>query len=239
MSRPLFSAMIAVVAVLPLAAAHAQSWGGPGWGGPGWGGPGRGAEPYWAGGDSPRGSRAEDSREGRVDVDRFVAEGDGARALGHGAIAVTSRGDGPDPVDSRNRATYEAAIVDRLAAVGYDTAVQPGEGSQAIELRVVRAQVRPEEAKRSPVSGEMALGTSNRGSMMGMAINVDLSKPRKALYSTRIEARIRDRTSNAVLWEGHAEIVTRDGDDRWTDQAIATKLAGALFDGFPRAGAGV
>ena len=227
MSRSILSAAIALTVVLPGAASQAQSWHGPGWG----------ADPQWARGRES--ARADDSREGRVDVDRFVAEGDGARALGHGVIAVVSRSDGPDPVDSRRQATYEAALVDRLAAVGYDTAGQPGEGAQAVELRVVRAQVRPEEARRSPVSGEMAVGAGNRGSMMGMAVNVDLSKPRKALYSTRIEARIRDRASNAVLWEGHAEIVTREGDERWTDQAIATKLAGALFDGFPRAGAGV
>jgi len=36
-----------------------------------------------------------------------------------------------------------------------------------------------------------------------------------------------------VLWEGRATIATRDGDDKWGDQAIATKLAEALFRRFP------
>jgi hypothetical protein len=79
----------------------------------------------------------------------------------------------------------------------------------------------------------MEVGVSNRGSYQALAIGVDLSKPRKALLSTRLEARIRDRASGAVLWEGRADIATRAGDPKWTDQAIATKLAAALFSGFP------
>ncbi|HNJ48934.1 MAG TPA: DUF4136 domain-containing protein, partial [Novosphingobium sp.] len=54
-----------------------------------------------------------------------------------------------------------------------------------------------------------------------------------ALISTRLEARVRDRASGKVLWEGRAQIVTRDGDERWGDQQVAARLAQALFDGFP------
>lgn len=79
----------------------------------------------------------------------------------------------------------------------------------------------------------MAVGVSNRGTMTGMAVNVDLSKPRGALVSTRLEARIRDRANDTLLWEGRAEMATRDGDSRWDQQAIAARLAEALFDGFP------
>ena len=90
---------------------------------------------------------------------------------------------------------------------------------------------------RKPVSGEMAVGVSNRGTMMGLGINIDLTKPKGALVSTRLEARIKDRTSGAVLWEGRADILTRQGDARWSDQKIAERLAAALFEGFPTAGA--
>ena len=77
------------------------------------------------------------------------------------------------------------------------------------------------------------MGISNHGTMMGMALNVDLTKPLPALLSTRLEARIRDRASGAVLWEGRAETRTREGDDRWAGQKLATHLAAALFDDFP------
>ena len=66
-------------------------------------------------------------------------------------------------------------------------------------------------------------------------LTVDLSKPLPPLVSTRLEARIRDRATNAVLWEGRAEVATRDGDEKWSEQDIAARLAEALFDGFPRA----
>jgi hypothetical protein len=135
--------------------------------------------------------------------------------------------------DARQGATFEAAVVDQLAKAGYDTMSAGGAQGQLAEVRVIRGVVRPEEAKRSPVSGETTVGVSNRGSYMGMAINVDMTKPAKALLSTRLMARIRDRASGKVLWEGRADIVTRDGDSRWTEQAIASRLAAALFDDFP------
>lgn len=228
MRTPAFPAALALLAALPLTPAFAApgDWSGPGWAGPGERGPG------WS---SPRWNRspaADRSSEGRVDVSRFVAEGDAAKALGHGSVTIAQQA---PLADSRRQATFEAAVIDRLAAAGYDTAARPEGAGQMVELRILRAEIRPEEKKRGPVSGEMTMGVGNRGSMMGMAVNVDLSKPLKALWSTRLEARIRDRASGAVLWEGHAEIATREGDERWGDQAVATKLAGALFDGFPRA----
>lgn len=222
------------------APAMAQGWGGRSWDGPGWG------RPDWNDSRMPSRSRAApgSEREGKVEVSRFVVEGDAARVLGHGIAVVSSNApagaDVDRPFDQRGQQVFEAAVIDRLADVGYDTATRPraDAGVQSVELSITRDEVVPEEQKRKPVSGEVTLGASNRGSMMGMALAVDLSKPRKALVSTRLEARIRDRATNAVLWEGRADMVTRDGDERWSDQAIAERLAGALFDGFPRAGGG-
>jgi hypothetical protein len=135
--------------------------------------------------------------------------------------------------DARSGATFEAAVIDQLAKAGYDTVTQKPDGGQIAEVRMIHDVVRPEEGKRNPVSGEATVGVSNRGSYTGLALNVDLTKPAKALVSTRLMARIKDRATGAVLWEGRADIVTRDGDDRWTEQAIATRLAAALFEDFP------
>lgn len=177
-----------------------------------------------------------DKPEGQIKVSRFVADGLAPGTLAHGAIAVAAA-----PAadwDPRELATYEAAVIDELVHAGYDTATPGSEGGQIVELRIARQQVEPQEAPHKPVSGEMTVGASNRGTMTGMAINIDLSKPRPALLSTRLEARIRDVASNKVLWEGRAEMPTREGDSRSTDQAIATKLAQALFDGFPNRSGG-
>jgi hypothetical protein len=199
--------------------------GGPGWGG-GWGGAG-----YPDGRSGNRG-RSDNANEGKVEVSRFVAPDLAAGTLGHGAITVTSA-DAPFESRPYSPPTFEAAIVDQLVHAGYDTTATDPSGGQIVELRVIRREVQPKEAAHKPVSGEMTVGASNHGSMMGMAVNVDLTKPRAALVSTRMEARIRDRQTNQVLWEGRAEISTRDGDADWTEQAIAAKLAQALFDGFP------
>jgi len=169
-------------------------------------------------------------QEGHVDADSFVAQ-DARATLGHGAIAIVPA-PGSD-ADSGDQAAYEAAVVDQLVKAGYETATPDPQGGQVAEVRIVRDVLLPEEAPHRPVSGSGTFGVSNRGTFTALAINVDLSKPKKALISTRLEARVRDRATDRVLWEGHAEMATREGSDRWTDQAIATRLAAALFRDFP------
>jgi hypothetical protein len=223
---PVLLAPVLLALVSAPAQARPGGWGGPGWGEPGW--------------DGPRASRdraasRDRSREGRVEVNRFVAEGDAAQALGHGTITVSSGTEGQDYVPQGNRAAFEAAVVDQLVHAGYETAHAQPAGRQLAELKVTQTVVEPAEARRKPVSGEVAMSVGNRGAAYGMALNVDLTKPLPPLVSTKLEARIRDRATNAVLWEGRAEVATREGDEKWSDQAIAARLAEALFDGFPRA----
>lgn len=214
-----------------------------GWGGSGWGG-GYGSswnDPLL---DRPiRSASRSDPREGRIQVSRFITQDlAGIDQLGHGAVAVSSlagpANDGPvagatqDYLAQGARAPFEAAVLDRLIAVGYDTVHADPTGGQVAELRVTREVLVPGEIKRSPVSGTAAMEVGTRGSAYGLGINVDMTKPRSALLSTRLDARIKDRATGKVLWEGNAQIATREGDDRWTEGAVATRLAEALFDDF-------
>ncbi|MBU0555190.1 MAG: DUF4136 domain-containing protein [Alphaproteobacteria bacterium] len=184
--------------------------------------------------DSPRAplsSSSRDPREGQVDAAQFMADGVADR-LGDGPVEISTLTGAIDDVGEA--APFEAAVIDQLVKAGYDTITAPSaDGGQITELRIRREVLVPEETKRKPVSGEMTVGTGTHGSMVGMALAVDLSKPLKALVSTRMEARILDKATGAPLWEGRAEIATREGDSRWTDQAIATRLAEALFERFP------
>ena len=219
-SQRLALGALALVIAIPAAPVLAQfrDWGPPST----WDRPGR------FGSDSaPSGP---DDREGKVNVARFVAAGQ-AGALGHGAIAINA--DTARLGDEINLPAFEAAAVDRLVAAGYDTQSPAGSETQIAELHISRSVVAPQEEKHKPVSGEMAVGVSNYGSMMGLAVNVDLTKPKKALLSTRVEARIRDKATGNILWEGHADIVTREGSPDWPEQKIAGRLAEALFKGFP------
>jgi len=195
--------------------------GAPGWGMGAWG------ERVAA----SNGFRSVSSREGKPEVATFLAEGDAARSLGKGIIAVVAA-PGDLAVDERSGATFEAAIENKLAQAGYETA-GAATSAQVAEVRLVRSEIEPAEPKHKPLSGEMTMGLSNHGSLIGLALRYDGSKPRGALVSTRLETRIRDRATGQVLWEGRAEILTRTGDERWTEQAVATRLATALFDRFP------
>jgi hypothetical protein len=188
-----------------------------GWGGPGWG---------------MRAPRAAPSLEGQIDVARFRAEGIDQAALFKGPIVVIRMPGDEGAEDPRLTATFEAAVEGQLVSHGY-LAGQSGDSGQIAEVRIVRSEAEPAEEKRNPVSGEMSVGVSNRGSMVGMAIHVDGNKPRKALIATRLETRIRDRASGQVLWEGRAQMFSRDGDERWDDDAIAARLSKSLFAGFP------
>lgn len=218
--------------VLPLVAASlaaTPALARPGGWGPGWDAPGWGPSPY--AGDWSR-SRDPGPVEGKVEVTRFTAEDVTPGTLGQGAVNVGASPTGAG-VEEFELKTYEAAVVDSLARAGYQTATTAGAAGQTVELRISHDVVVPEEGPKKPVSGEMTMGVSNRGSMMGMAVAVDLSKPKKALVSTRLDARIVDKASGKVLWEGRADIVTREGSDKWTDGAIAARLSKALFEGFP------
>lgn len=215
------SAILLLAALAGAAPALAQY----GWGRSGWG-----RSPFDDGRMLRSSASARDDREGRVDAAHFIAD-DAGDQLGHGPIAVTTMPGTTEP--ARASADYEAAMIDQLVKAGYDTMKPDPQGGQVAQIRIVRDVLVPQEDKRKPVSGEVTMGASNRGTMMGMAVAVDLSKPRKALVSTRMEAQIIDRASGKALWEGRAEIATREGDDKWTDQAIANRLAAAMFDRFP------
>lgn len=225
MSRHLLLAAAGTI-VLTLATAAAARPGG--WNNPGWGRPSASdwANARW---DNPRTARNDDDREGKVEVESFVAQSPAAQALGRGSVTIQI---------AEENAAYEAAVIDQLVKAGYDTLPAAEGAGQIAELRIVRNELVPAEGKRKPVSGEMDLGISNYGTSVGMGIHIDLTKPKKALVSTRLETRIRDKATGDVLWEGRADIATREGDGDWSEQDIAAKLAQSLFRKFPGATAG-
>lgn len=188
---------------------------------------GRGGPMMGQGWRGPDGQRASQPDK-RIAVEAFRA-GDAADLLGKGAITVAAT---PGTEADWKLPVYEAAVVDQLARLGYDTAVSGADGGQIAQIGITHTVVVPEEEKRKPVSGAMEVGVSNRGNYTAMALNVDLSKPRKAIVATRMDVRIRDKASGRVLWEGHAEAQTREDDDGLNNGAVAARLASALFARF-------
>lgn len=212
---------LAALAVLLSGTAQAQPMPGGMWGG-GYGG---GMMDQRLRGNDMRRS-AEPSK--KIDVEAYRAS-DAADTLGKGPITVSAA---PGAEAEWKLPVYEAAVVDQLAKLGYDTAVSGAEGGQVAQIGISHSVVVPEEAKRKPVSGAMEVGVSNRGNYSALALNVDLTKAKKAIVSTRLDVRIRDQASGRVLWEGHAEAQTREDDDGLNDGAVAARLASALFARF-------
>jgi hypothetical protein len=158
---------------------------------------------------------------------------DAGDLLGKGPVVVAAISGGDElgklPV-------YEAAVVDELARRGYDTAdtgASSGERGQIAQVGVMHRTAVPEEAPRKPISGEASTVIGNRGTGFGLALAVDLTKPKKAIVATRLDVRIRDKASGRVLWEGYAEGQAREGDSGLDNGAMAARLAAALFARFP------
>ena len=195
----------------------------------GWDGPGYGPSPGYL---EPPGTR--DPREGKIQVQTFAASTPAVAALGHGPITINGR-DGPDV------GLFETAIADQLGHAGYQVGA-PGAG-QALELVVTRQVIQPPEPRHSPVSGGIDIGIGgggggrhyrSYGSGVGLGIGIDLSKPLSALISTEVEARIQDATTHELLWQGRAELVSREADKKWRPDEIAARLTAALFRNFPQ-----
>ncbi|WP_338467125.1 DUF4136 domain-containing protein [Novosphingobium sp. ZN18A2] len=158
---------------------------------------------------------------------------DAEGVLGHGGIVASS-----DPADSGLESrlpVYEHAVMDALGRIGYQVGAEETGRGQVAEITVSHHEVRPPEPPHKPVSGAMSTMFSNRGSGVGLALNIDLSKPKGALVATKLEVRIRDRASGKVLWEGRAETATTEKDGDLDHGKIADRLVTALFKGFPEA----
>jgi hypothetical protein len=191
----------------------------------GWGGSAYGPPPSYL---EPPGTR--DPREGKVQVQTFAASTPAVAALGHGPISINPGRDGPD------EGLFEAAIADQLGHAGYQVGA-PGAG-QVLEFGITRQVIQPPEPPHSPIHGGVDVGVGggrrHYGSAVGLGIEMDLSKPLSALISTEIELRIQDATTHELLWQGRAEVVSRETDKHWRPDAIAARLSAALFRDFPR-----
>lgn len=186
-----------------------------------------------AAGRLPSSGQRPPNLEGRIEVARFHFDGAAAQALAKGLLTVAPRSIEGTPDDPRRSAIFEAAIEDRLLQFGYSRAPSGTSEGQLAQVSIASREIIPAEQKHKPLSGEMTMGVSNHGTMLGLGLHYDGTKPRKALVATKLETRIVDKANGVLIWEGRAEIITRDGDQRWDDQAIARKLAAVLFDGFP------
>lgn len=163
-----------------------------------------------------------------VEVTRFSAPQ--ATSLGSGTIAVRAA---PGQEETFGFAAYRNAVSEQLGLLGYT--VTTGEARQYADISVQRL-VAGQSQGRSPVDVGVGGSTGSYGSGVGVGVGINLnslSGPPADRIDTEMRVTIRPASSNDALWEGRARFTATSNSDFATEQAAASKLAGALFTGFP------
>lgn len=164
---------------------------------------------------------------GPVEVTRFHAAD--ISPLGKGSIAVE-----PAPGmngESLEWRSYQTAVARQLALLGYAEA-PAGQGTQVALVRLERRSHQPPRAG-SPVSVGVGGSTGSYGSGVGVGIGFNLSGQPAEQVETELGVLIKDRASNAALWEGRASFTVKASSPLAGTQLGAAKISEALFQGFP------
>lgn len=165
-----------------------------------------------------------------VDVTRFHT----AQTLPRlkGAAVIVEMAPGSD-VSSLEDGLWREAVARELTAAGFGTAT-PGAADGIAQVMVERETIQRAN-RRGPVSVGVGGQTGGWGSGLGVGLGFNLGGGPKDVVLTRLSVRIRDRVTGDSLWEGRAE-TREDAKAKEAAPALAaTRLAHALFTGFPGA----
>ena len=112
--------------------------------------------------------------------------------------------------------------------------------SELVAVTEVERSWRPAgEAQRSSMS--IGLGGGSGGGWhggtsvgLGGAVSFPIGKAKQRMdVLTRLSVQLKRRSEGTVIWEGRAESVARDGTAQAGPEAAVSRLAAALFQGFP------
>lgn len=165
---------------------------------------------------------------GPVEVTRFNRAAEGV-VYGTGSYSVEVAGDSAAG-QGLAASPYLAAVAREMQRVGYIDKVGGGSDVTA-EVRV--STERFEAERRSPVSVGVGGSTGSYGSGVGLGVGINLGGGPKAQVETTLAVRIVRRSDNLVIFEGKAVQVAKAGSPAAQPGIAASKLAQALFQGFP------
>jgi Domain of unknown function (DUF4136) len=164
---------------------------------------------------------------GPVEVTRFNRAAEGV-VYGSGSYSVEVAGDSAAG-QGLAASPYLAAVAREMQRVGY--AGKVGGADVTAQVRASSVTIEPE--RRSPVSVGVGGSTGSYGSGVGLGVGIDLSGGPKAQVETTLDVRIVRRADNLVIWEGKAVQSAKAGSPAAQPGIAASKLAAALFQGFP------
>jgi len=170
-----------------------------------------------------------------VEVTRFTAPA--AAQLGRGLIAVMAAPGDPG-ANSLEFSIYRDAVAAELARIGY-TVAPGGNGVQMAEIVLERGvNAAAPASNRGPVSVGVGGSTGGYGSGVGLGVGFNFGGGQRADELHRqLRVTIRGAgggaAASAPIWEGRANFTATTNSDYAGEQAAATRLAQALFAGFP------
>jgi len=161
-----------------------------------------------------------------VEITRFT--GDQPQVLGSGPISVRA---GPGaPPDSLELNVFRDAVARQLQGLGY--VIISGEAPQVAEVTIDRFVEQP-GYNNSPVSVGGGVAGGSYGSSAGVGVGIDLTPRPSERVHRELRVMINPAEGGTALWEGRARFAASANSGFADTQAAATKLAAALFGGFP------
>lgn len=169
---------------------------------------------------------------GPVEVTRFNKVADG-QAYGQGSynVQLADADSEDDNADAGSLALspYSAAVRREMNQLGYSEANENADYTASVRVRV-NGRVKQGS---SPVSVGVGGGTGGRRSGVGLGVGINLGGGRKERTVTQLSVRIADNKTQDVIWEGKAVQEAGKGTPAAQPGIAASKLAAALFAGFP------
>ncbi len=164
---------------------------------------------------------------GPVDVTRFNRAAEGI-AYGNGSFSIRMAGTG-EAVAGLTDTPYLTAVSREMQRIGYTE--KSGSSDVVAEVSVTSKDIQP--PRQSPVSVGVGGSTGSYGSGVGLGIGINLGGGPKATRSTVLSVKIRRQGDNLVIWEGSAQQNAGVKSPAAQPGIAASKLATALFQGFP------
>jgi hypothetical protein len=159
-------------------------------------------------------------------------------APGSFAVQTTPAGGPGSPVapDSLELQTYSDIVAGELTHYGFTRAADPANAELAVSAMVdrgTRPDPRPSGAAVSFGIGGASFGRHSAvGGDVGTTVPIGQNHER-FIVGTRMMVQIKRRSDGSVIWEGRAMTEAKGQSADASPQAAISKLAHALFVGFP------
>lgn len=141
----------------------------------------------------------------------------------------------PTAPDGIELNTYSDIVAGELTHLGFTRAQGPGSSELTVSVMVDRGTRPDYNAGGSSISFGIGGASFGRRSAVGGGVGttIPLDRQQHFIVGTRMQVQIKRRSDGTAIWEGRAMTEAKGQSPDASPQAAVTKLAHALFVGFP------